>query len=61
MLALMYIQGCCPNQHKCFESQKWPQGPLKACHRWKIFAFHDAIIKYHYLSRNPKSMIETVN
>ena len=33
--------------------KKWPEEPLKA--------FRDAIITYHYLSRNPKFTMETDN
>ena len=33
----------------------------KTHHRQKAFAFCNAIVAYHYLSRNPKSPIETVN
>ena len=33
----------------------------KTHHRQKAFAFCHAIVAYHYLSRNPKFAIETVN
>ena len=54
------LEGC--NQRKYFESQKkWPEKPLKAATGGKRFAFYNAIMAYHYLSRNPKFAMEAVN
>ena len=38
-----------------------PPPPLPPLAGGKVFAFHDAIIAYHYLSRNPKFAMKTVN
>ena len=41
--------------------KRFQKGHKKPVVGEKLFEFSDAIIAYHYLSRNPKLAMETVN